>query len=386
MNRVVIVGPAYPLRGGIAHFNESLAERLMERGIQTEIVSFYLQYPSVFFPGKTQKETADRQLEVPIHPLLSSVNPRSWAKAARYIAALQPDVVVMRFWQPFLAPALARTAARLRKLGILVVGLVDNAVPHEKRLFDEPLAKYFFERCDAFIALSQAVADDLGRMAPGKRVLVHPHPVYDIFGDPVTKTEAALRTGLSSDNQYVMFFGFIRRYKGLDLLLEAFAKDDVRKLGVKLLVAGEFYEDKQEYIRLIERLGLESSVIIHDHYIPTAQVAHYFAMASIVAQTYRSATQSGVTQIAYQFGRPMLVTHVGGLPEIVPDGEVGYVVPPRPEAIAAALARFFQEGHETKFAKAAEARKHLFSWAHFTDAFVDYLNEINEEASALPAP
>ncbi len=379
MNRVVIVGPAYPLRGGIAHFNESLCASLTANGVEARIISFYLQYPALFFPGVRQVETEVRAVEATIEPLISSLNPQSWRKAARHIVALQPQVVLIRFWLPFFGPSLGTLARYLRKAGIKVIGLVDNAIPHERRMFDKSLARYFFQQCDAFVALSQSVARDLEQFSPGKPCLVHPHPVYDIFGPAAGRPEACTALGLDPASRYILFFGFVRPYKGLDLLLEAFGDSRLRGRGLHLLVAGEFYESKQPYLDRMRELGIADEVLLHGHYIPTEQVRHYFAAASLVAQTYRSATQSGVTQIAYHFGRPMLVTDVGGLAEMVPNGEVGYVVPPRKEAIADALVRFFDEDREASFAEKAQAMKSQFSWQHFTEEFLNFATQIYED-------
>ncbi len=375
---IVIVGPAYPLRGGIAHFNESFCNSLTANGFDARIVSFYLQYPAIFFPGKTQRETETRVVEARIQPLLSSINPLSWRKAARSILADKPDVVVIRFWLPFVGPALGSLAHLLRKEGVKVIGLVDNAIPHERRPFDRGFSKWFFRHCDAFVTLSQKVANDLKSFAPDAPVHVHPHPAYDIFGAPLSKADACNALGLDVNVPHILFFGFVRRYKGLDLLLEALGHAKLKSSNVRLMVAGEFYEPKEPYLDIVCKHGLEDRVIFHDRYIPTEEVRNYFCSAAIVAQTYRDATQSGVTQIAYHFGRPMLVTNVGGLPEIVAHEEVGYVVPPKAGAIGEALARFFQEGREAEFAEKAYQSRHLFSWQHFTEQFLKFADTIYE--------
>ena len=375
-NPIILIGPAFPLRGGIAHFNESFANSLIDDGYQVELVSFYLQYPSVLFPGKSQKSDGPGPANLKIHDWLSSVNPLSWSKAAKKIRKLKPRLVVIRFWIPFMGPALGAVARQLRKRGIPVIGLVDNAIPHESRGFDATLSKLFFNNCSAFFTLSESVANDLKQIAPGKEIETSPHPVYDIFGDTVTMNEARQNLGLSGDEEYVLFFGFIRAYKGLDLLLKAFADKAMKNVNVKLIVAGEFYEDEQKYRLLINELGLEDTVIIRSDYIPQEEVKNYFCAANLVAQTYKTATQSGVTQIAYHFERPMLVTNVGGLAEIVPNGKVGYVVEPNPEAIAKAIARFFSEKSESAFARNAALEKERFSWSHFTRKFMTFAEDI----------
>jgi glycosyltransferase involved in cell wall biosynthesis len=369
---IVLVGPAYPLRGGIANFNESLCETLMAMGEDCQIVSFYMQYPKFVFPGKTQNAEGDPPKNLTVHPWLSSTNPQSWVKAAHKIIALNPRFVAIRFWLPQMGPAQGTLARILQKHGIPVIGLVDNAIPHEPRPFDKSLSWWFFRHCDAFFTLSQSVARDLETLAPGRPSHTHPHPVYDVFGPAVCKSEARKALGISGDKSYVLFFGFVRRYKGLDLLIEAFGDSRLKDLDVHLIIAGEFYEPKTDFTDQIERLDISDRVAIFDQYIPQESVKNYFCAANLVAQTYRTATQSGVTQIAYHFGRPMLVTDVGGLAEIVPDGKVGYVTQKDPKSIADAVVRFFAENKEPEFAKAVEREKERFSWTHFAEEFTKF--------------
>lgn len=374
---IILVGPAYPLRGGIANFNESLCETLIAQGHPCEIVSFYLQYPRFVFPGKTQNAVGDPPKNLTVHPWLSSINPISWIKTANKIIALKPRFVAIRFWLPQMGPAQGTLARILQKQGIPVIGLVDNAIPHEPHAFDKTLSHWFFRHCDAFFTLSQSVARDLEVLAPGRPTFTHPHPVYDVFGEPVSMSDARKALSLSANQQYVLFFGFVRRYKGLDLLIEAFGDSRIKSMGIKLIVAGEFYEPKNGFTNQIDRLGIGENVLIFDDYIPQGAVKNYFCAANLVAQTYRTATQSGVTQIAYHFGRPMLVTDVGGLAEIVPNGKVGYVAQPEPKAIADALVRFFSENKEATFALQVAADKEKFSWSRFAEEFIKFSNSIH---------
>ena len=375
---IVLVGPAYPLRGGIAHFNESFANELLTHGLRVKLVSFYLQYPSVLFPGKSQKAEGDPPRELDIYPLISSIDPLSWKRTARVIASWQPEVVVIRFWIPFMGPALGSIARRLRKKGVTVIGLVDNAIPHEARPADKVLSQYFFKNCDAFFTLSKSVGEDINRLAPGKPVATSPHPLYDFFGQKVHKNEAIQALDLDPDFRYILFFGFVRKYKGLDLLMEGFARSGLKDQKVKLMVAGEFYDDSATYFDLAKTLGIEDALVFRNEYIPENEVKNYFGAASIVAQTYRSATQSGVTQIAYHFERPMLVTDVGGLSEIVPHEKAGFVVDPFPEAIAESLARFFQDDLEEQFEKNVAVEKQRYSWKHFKNEFLSFVNQIKK--------
>jgi glycosyltransferase involved in cell wall biosynthesis len=258
--------------------------------------------------------------------------------------------------------------------------MVDNAIPHEARPFDKQLSTYFFKQCNAFFTLSESVSHDLEMLVPGRPSATSPHPIYDTFGEAVSREEGLAKLNLDPNEKYILFFGFVRKYKGLDLLIEAMGRDEVKKLGVKLIVAGEFYDAKTDYIDQIERLGLKDSVIIRDDFIPQDEVKQYFCGADLAAQTYRSATQSGVTQIAYHFDKPMLVTNVGGLSEIVPNGKVGFVVNPNPKAIAAAIVRYFEENLETLFTENTRNRKKLFSWKHFTHTFLNFAKQIDAKS------
>jgi D-inositol-3-phosphate glycosyltransferase len=334
-------------------------------GINTSIVSFYLQYPKILFPGKSQVTGGAAPAGIEIHPLISSVNPLSWLKAASFIKRQKPDFVVIRYWLPFMSPALSTIARRVRKAGIKVVAITDNVIPHEKRTGDAMLTNYFVNSCDAFIAMSRTVVDDLRKFTTTKPVSFSPHPVYDIFGEKISKDEARKKLGLGTAARVILFFGFIRPYKGLDLLLNAMADDKVRDLRLKLIIAGEFYGDKDAYAAMISKLSLDENVVLHSSYIPKEDVRNFFCAADLVVQPYRSATQSGITQIAYHFERPMIVTQVGGLSEIVPHGKVGYVVPVNDKEIARAIAEFYEQGREEEFSRNTKLEKERFTWKSF---------------------
>jgi len=376
IEKIVIVGPAHPYRGGIAHFNESFARSLQVEGISVTLVNFTLQYPSILFPGKTQFTDSDSPNDLKIRRWISSVNPISWFRAANKIAQLKPDLVVIRYWHPFMAPSLGTLAKKLLSNNIKVIGLVDNAIPHEPKFYDKSFLKYFARNCSAFFTLSSSVASDLSALGFNKPIETSPHPIYDIFGEPVSKSSARAELKLGADGHVVLFFGFVRAYKGLDLLLQALADNLVRPLKMKLIVAGEFYEDKKKYSDLITELNLDDSVFLFDDYIPEDRVKYYFAAADLVAQTYKTATQSGVTQIAYHFDKPMLVTDVGGLSEIVEDDVSGYVVEPETRAIAQALHRYFTESREELFTHAVRQRKDSFSWSFFTKKFLSFAKSL----------
>lgn len=360
--RIVIIGPAYPYRGGLAAFNERLAREL-QREHEVTLHTFTLQYPGFLFPGKTQFVEGPGPAGLTILRTINSVNPLSWFSAAADINATQPDLAIIAFWLPFMGPALGTVA---RRLNCKVVAVVHNAVPHETRIGDIPFTRYFTGGVDGFVALTRSVADDLRGFAPNKPIAVSPHPVYDHYGDPEpTTAPARRRLFLDLEPKYLLFFGLIREYKGLDLLLRALADERLRTLDVRLVVAGEFYGDRAPYDALITELRLEDRVTIRPDFIPDEQVADYFNAADLLVQPYKTATQSGVTQIAYHFELPMVVTDVGGLAEMVPDGRSGYVAAPEPEAIASAIERFFVATNREKMRETLLEERRKYAWSTF---------------------
>ena len=362
--KIVILGPAWPYRGGIAAFSERLAREYQSQGHEVELVTFTLQYPSFLFPGKTQYSTDPAPEGLRIRRMMSSVNPFSWLRTGRYIRRRHPDLVVSAFWLPFMAPCLGTVLRGARSKGTRRVAILHNLIPHEHRPGDRLFSRYFVGSNDAFVTLSQSVLEDIDRFDPRRRRprCYSPHPLYDHYGEVLSRQEALRLLGLPEDQRYVLFFGFIREYKGLDLLLEAMADPRLEPLRVKLVVAGEFYGDPKPYHDRIARLGLGDKVVLHTDFIPDSEVNRYFCAADLVAQPYKSATQSGVSQIAYYFEKPMLVTRVGGLPEIVPDGKAGFVVEPCPQAIADALVRFFAEDWTGRLSDGVREEKKKYGW------------------------
>lgn len=362
--RVIIVGSAYPLRGGgIATFNERLAQAYLDRGDEVIIYTFSLQYPSFLFPGTTQYSTDPPPENLDIRVKINSINPLNWFLSAISIARQKPDLVVIRYWIPFMAPCLG-TIARLvkRKSQATVVAITDNIIPHEKRPGDWMLTRYFTGSVDRFVAMSRLVLSDLNQFDTIKPRHYHPHPLYDNFGKSVTMPEARSMLGLDQSGAIILFFGFIREYKGLDLLFEALNNEKVRRLGIKLVVAGEFYGNEAYYLGLIDTLGISESVILHTRFIANGDVYKYFCACNLVVQPYKDATQSGVTQIAYHFNKPMITTNVGGLSEMIPDGRVGYVVSPDSEEIAAAIVKYFNDGKSAEFVDNIGQEKKRFTW------------------------
>lgn len=375
--RIIIVGPAFPLRGGIADFNEALALGLQNENIDTKLFSFYFQYPKILFPGKSQKSDGQPTPGLSIVHSISSLNPFSWSKTAKLIAKENPDLVIIRYWLPFMAPALGTIAKLLRRKKIKVIAITDNVFPHEKRIGDKILTNYFIKNCDGFVAMSKSVLEDLSSFTATKNKKFLPHPIYDIFGKSVDKTIARTYLGLLPTDKIILFFGFIRSYKGLDLLIEAMGNPQVRKLNVKLIIAGEFYENEIPYLDKINAIEGGKPFILKTNFIGKEDVKYYFGACDLVAQPYKNATQSGITQIAYHFGKPMLVTNVGGLAEIVANGKVGYVVERSSDDIAEAIIDFYQNDREVEFSKNVLIDSRKFSWKNFIDGILELKNEIH---------
>ncbi len=368
--RVIIVGAAYPYRGGLAAFSDRLAAEYHRQGNEVEIVTFSMQYPSFLFPGKTQFSTEQKPEGLRVTRLINSIKPSSWFKTAKYIRSRKPDKVVFCYWMAFMAPAFGTIARLVKRDKIHVVALIHNMIPHEPTILDKMFPKYFVEAMDGFVAMAESVVQDIQKFdKDGKKPkLVSPHPIYDHYGEKTERKVAAMRLVLHDEFKYVLFFGFIRQYKGLDLLLNAFADERIRGLKLKLIVAGEFYENPEPYLKLIHKLNLENSVELRTNFIPDKDVKNYFGIADLVAQPYRSATQSGVSQIAYHFESPMLVTNVGGLAEIVPHQKVGYVVAVEPEKIADAIYDFFVNNRSNDFVNNIKIEKLKYAWSKMTDA------------------
>jgi glycosyltransferase involved in cell wall biosynthesis len=378
MAKVFIIGPAFPLRGGLASFDELFCEALNKEGHQCEIISYSLQYPNFLFPGSTQYHvngTAPKNIT--IHTLINSVNPLSWFKTASFIKKQKPDFIIFRFWIPFMGPALGTIARLVKKQNIKVLAITDNVIPHEKRLGDKQLASYFIKGCDAFVTMSKAVMNDLEKFTNTSHKKYLLHPLYTAFGDKILKQEARLKLNLKQDDRVILFFGLIRKYKGLDLLIEAFSLLKANPHN-KLLIAGEFYEDKQPYFDLISKYKLEEQIILLNQFIPNDDVKYYFSAADIVALPYRSATQSGVTQVSFHFEVPTLVTNVGGLGEIIPHNVAGYVVEPYPQAIASSLEDYFENNKEQAFTEGMKQEKQKYEWSIFVNEIISLYNGLKK--------
>ena len=379
--KITILGPAHPYRGGLASIMEFMARTFSRRGDRVDIRTFTLQYPSLLFPGTKQTVDTPPPADLTIRRCVNTMWPFNWWRVGRQLRRERPDFILMKYWTPFMAPCFGTIARLARRNGhTKVLCQIDNVEPHEHHLTDRPFNRYYLRSVDGFIYMSEQVHGEL-KAYTSAPALFSPHPLFENFGTAVDRGEACRRLGLDPNCRYLLFFGLIRDYKGLDWLLEAFARlkrSETGFAGRKLLVAGEFYTAREPYLQQIADLGLTEDVVLHARFVPDAEVRDYFSAADCVVQPYKSATQSGVTQIAYQFCTPMIVTDVGGLAEIVADGRVGYVAPPTVEGVAEAMARIYEGDALERFrANCLEERKR-FSWKAMCDRITELYRLVSE--------
>jgi D-inositol-3-phosphate glycosyltransferase len=378
--KIVITGPAHPYRGGIAAFNDRLAVEFIKEGHDVRIETFTLQYPDFLFPGKTQFSEDDPPSGVNIHRSINSINPLNWLGIGKRLKNEKPDLVISRFWIPFIGPSLGTINRIINKNNhTKIIGLTDNIIPHEHKPGDQPLTSWFIHSCHGIVTMSESVLADLDTFDRKKPRKIGPHPIYDHYGDLSTREIALEKLGLNPTYNYLLFFGLIRDYKGLDLLIEALSDERLSDKNIKLLVAGEFYSNELQYRNQVRDLKLEDRIIFYDHYIPNDKVADFFNAADMVVQPYKTATQSGVTQIAYHFHKSMLVTNVGGLPEIVPHGKAGYVCKPDASEIASAIVDFYINNRKLTFETTVKKEKERFAWPLFTRLFYELMQEIDDK-------
>ena len=373
--KIAIVGPTWPIRGGIAHYTTQLVNKLRERH-EVLFVSYSRQYPQFLFPGRTQIDESSERIEAECERLISFSNPFSWRKAARRIARLRPDALVFSWVNPALAVQFRYISGVVKKLSpsTEIVFWCHNVTGHESRPLEARLTRFAFGHGDKFIVHGEQIKESFRAIDPAARVMVADLPVYDVFAaQAVSRGEARVELGIDDTSPVVLYFGFVRRYKGLAHLIDAMPAALEVLPDARLLLVGEFWDDVEEYRDAVLRLGINESVLIEDAYVPNERVAVYFRAADLVALPYVSATASGIVQVAYGFDKPVLTTRVGALPEVVLDGETGYLVPPAdPEALAAAIVDFFTRGRQEEFAANVARHRDRFSW----DRFIDRVEEI----------
>lgn len=373
--KILILGPAYPLRGGIAAFNERLCQTFIKAGHQCSIISYSLQYPSILFPGKSQIIEGPAPDSIQIVPLINSINPFSWIRTARYILKEKPDLVIFRYWIPFMGPALGTIRFLTKKGQYTAVALVDNLIPHEKRPGDTVMTSYFMKNIEKYVVMSGEVKQSVLSMKPDASTLLLRHPIYDQYGSTKDQKSAREYLGLPPNAKIILFFGLIRKYKGLDLLIEAFAEMNYKE-DVHLVIAGESYEEASTYLDLIRKNSLQDRVHWFDKFIPDEEVGYFFSAANLLALPYRTATQSGVTQIAFHFETPVLVTDVGGLSEIIIHEQNGLVCQPDIQSIARSLDYFFMENKEKTFREGMRSEKVKYDWRYFADNLLAFATNI----------
>jgi len=363
MAKIVIIGSAHPLRGGLASYNERLAQEFQRMGDEVQVYTFSLQYPTVLFPGKTQYSSDPAPKDLNIKVAINSINPLNWVKMGKEISALRADIVICKFWLPFMGPCFGTILRQIKKNGhTKVVSIIDNIIPHESRVGDKAFAKYFVNTVDAFIVMSRSVGEDMKQFTTSHPVEYIAHPIYDNYGALLSRKDSLTHLSIADNNRYILFFGFIRDYKGLDLLIRAMADERIRKMNLKLIIAGEYYGNQAFYESIIKEEKVASQLVLRTDFIPNEEVKYYFCAADLVVQPYKSATQSGISQLAYHFEKPMVVTNVGGLPEIVDHGAAGYVVDVEPKAIADAIVDFYVNEKEESYVDAVIKNKQRFSW------------------------
>jgi glycosyltransferase involved in cell wall biosynthesis len=376
--RVIIIGPAYPLRGGLATFDQRLCKEFTDEGHDCTIYSFSLQYPSILFPGKTQYSSEGPPERIKILSKINSINPLNWVITGRELKKLKPELIVVRYWLPFMGPALGTILRKVKKNKYTkIIAITDNVLPHEKRPGDRLFTKYFLRCCDGFITMSERVMSDLKEFEKDKPAIQVSHPLYDNFGEIIPKAEARNHLALPQEEKIILFFGFIRKYKGLDILIAAMADTRIKAAGIKLLIAGEFYEDEKSYNELIDTLNLKNVLILRTDFISDNEVKYYLSAADAVVQPYRNATQSGVTPLAYHFEKPMIVSNVGGLPTLVPHKKVGLVAEPDPKSFADAILDFYELG-ENYFIPHLRIEKQKYSWVNLVKTITDLANDIQK--------
>jgi len=373
--KIVLIGSAYPYRGGLASFNERLIQEYTNQNIKAEIYTFSIQYPSFLFPGKTQYSESEKPNNLVIHRKVNSINPFNWIRIGFELKKMAPELLLFKYWLPFMGPCFG-TIARITKKNkkTKVISVLDNIIPHEKRIGDTVLTNYFVTPIDGFVAMSETVKRDLSKFDLTKPRILSFHPLFDNFGAIISKAEAKQRLGLEEEKKYILFFGIVREYKGLDLLLEAFK--DERFNDLNLIIAGEFYENPDRYLAKIDSPELKDRIIHHAKFIKDDEVVNYFCAADVVVQPYKHATQSGITQIALHFNKPMIVTDVGGLAELVPNEKVGYVVQPNAKEIAEAIHNYYSLNKESKFVKQIITYKENFTWKEFVENISKIKNQI----------
>lgn len=375
--KIAYLSTFYPLRGGIAQFNASLY-RAFENEHSIKAFTFKRQYPDLLFPGKTQY-VGENDLADPIESLeiLDTINPFSYYKTAKKISEFQPDLILMKYWMSFFGPSLGTVIKQVKKKNpaTKVITILDNVIPHEKRFFDDAFTKYFLKQNDGFVVMSDKVKQDLLSFQPNAKILEKEHPIYNHFGAKIPIQEAKAKLNIPKEKKVLLFFGFIRDYKGLSILLDAMAllPDDYL-----LIVAGEVYGSFEKYQAQIDALGISSKVLLHNDYISDKEVPLFFSASDVCILPYISATQSGITYISYHFDLPIIATDVGGLKEIVHHNNTGLIVDnSEKELLKKSILTYFEKDLKKSFNKNIKNLKNNLSWENFANAIANFINSLS---------
>lgn len=372
--RIAYLSTFYPFKGGIAQFNASLYKAFAEKGHEVKAFTFSLQYPGFLYPGKSQYVSPDENVEkIDSIEILNTINPFSYIKTVKKIKEFAPDLLIMKFWLPFFGPSLGYVSKRVGKKA-KVIAILDNVIPHEKRIFDRTFTRYFLKRCHGYMVMSEVVQNDLLKFRPNAKYIFCEHPLFSHFGDKMPMAEARKKLGLRDDSKVLLFFGLIREYKGLDVLINAFSTLDK---SYELIIAGEAYTGFEKYQKLIDESPLKQNIHLYNRYIPDHEVPLFFSSADVSVLPYRSATQSGITSISFHFELPVIATDVGGLKEIVQPGKYGLIVSkPEPEDIALEIKRYFEQNLREKFSREILQKKTENSWANFAEKIAELYKSI----------
>jgi glycosyltransferase involved in cell wall biosynthesis len=368
--KIAFLSTFYPYRGGIAQFNARLYKQLTTKH-EIKAFTFTRQFPNLLFPGKSQYISKEDKAEIiNSERILDSINPISYIKSAKRIQEYCPDLLLLRFWMPFFAPSFGMVASKLRKNGIKVIAILDNVIPHEQRFFDIVFIKYFLKRIDGFIVMSETVKKDLISIKPDSKFILKPHPLYDHFDESINSMEARRQLGLPENKKLLLYFGFIRDYKGLDTLLVSmrYLPDEYH-----LVIAGEIYGDFGKYQKLIDNYKINNKISLFIRYINDPEVPTFFSAADVCILPYKSATQSGIVQVAYNYNLPVIASNVGGLSEIIDHQKNGFLVEPnRPNILAGVIEEYFTKGLYERFSKNIKEKKVKYSWSVFSDSLIEF--------------
>jgi glycosyltransferase involved in cell wall biosynthesis len=367
--KIAFLSTFYPFRGGIAQFNASLY-RAFEKEHSVKAFTFTRQYPDFLFPGETQMVTEkDNADKIPSERILDTLNPLTYSSAASKIQQFAPDIMLMKYWMSYMAPSLGTVAKKIKK-NSRVITILDNVIPHERKFFDESFTKYFLKQNHGFVVMSDSVKNDLLKLKPDAKYISHPHPLYDHFGKKADAANAKRKLSIPVDKKVILFFGFIRDYKGLDLLIEAIAKLNDEYV---LVIAGEVYGSFEKYEQQIEKLCLKGKISLHVRYISDEEVPLFFSCADVCVLPYKSATQSGITSIAYHFDLPLIATDTGGLKESILHNKTGLIVnSPDANLIAKAIETYFSQNLKRKFQEEIKLLKNQLSWDSLAKAIISF--------------